>query len=273
MAILYMTQHEYERIDWSQLRVDDMVWHDDGFYSLTVHADDSSIIHALAHFLLREYEPLWLNELIAREYLFEGEEKADVLRYALYLLNDGDLANEGTAGEIAPERLIPIRTELQHYIRQADTLYLEGFFRFRLKWLWMGYAPIVENAIDEYRLEEEYYGYIHYLRGLANNRTIHIPHLHIVQMTDERYLFFDSEGKEVDVTPYLDIGQPSSYELLYDEALISQLLAINPNEIVFHHTNGGKYAAHSIRNIFEERFIECTGCRLCHDKLGIAKNT
>lgn len=131
------------------------------YYCVFVDPADERVTHTLARILIQLYEKPYLCDLLMEKYYFtDGEELEEVLKYAQFLLSNGDILEDVHISEIMQERITAISTELRNYMHEQERLHLKGFFRFRLKNVWMCYETIVDSAIDEYMLEKQYRDYI-----------------------------------------------------------------------------------------------------------------
>ncbi len=157
LSILYLTPMEYEHMQVGNMLCQQTVEHTGGYCCILIDPIDEAITQSLAHLLIQLYEKQFLRELLMEKYFFaEGAELEEVLRYAQFLLNNGDIFEEVDITEINRERIMAISHDLRDYMQEHDRLHLQGFFLFRLKKIWMSYERIVENAIDEYMLVKEY---------------------------------------------------------------------------------------------------------------------
>lgn len=267
MSILYMKQKEYEHLHSLGALARYDVLQEGNYYRMEIDPYDLPLKDALAHVLLYLYEEKYLRRMLIQEFYFTEEQELEALiKYARFLLNDGDILEEVEVSDIHSERVKQIKQELHLYLVDAEALHLEGFFRFRLKQMWMSYNKIIENAIDEYMLEKEYRDYINYLRGLVRDRQMQVPYVHLFYREEENYLFLDERGKEMDFEQLYTYSKDSGdLDIMYDDQLISRLIAVNPNQIQLHNLHGNHHIAMSLKNIFEERLAICTGCSMCKE--------
>lgn len=269
MSILYMTQKEFEHLR-SQCELTTYNVRQEGaYYCIKVDHNDLQLSDSLVNVLIHFYEEKYLRKMLIQEFYFTDEQElVALIKYARFLLNHGDIHEEVEVNEINGERLQQIKQELHNYLVEAEALHLEGFFRFRLKKMWMSYSKIIENAIDEYMLEKEYRDYINYLRGLVRDREMQISYVHLLYREEEDSLFLDNRGKIIDFEQLFSQTKDSDdLEIMYDDQLICRLIAVNPNEIQIHSVNASNHLAVSLKNIFEERLSICTGCSMCKEGL------
>ncbi len=264
MSILYLTQMEYEQLYLEGALSRYQVLRDGRFYCIEIDHDDLHIHQALAHILIHIYETKYIRKLLIQDFYFTDEQELSALiKYVRFLLNDGDIMEEEVS-EIKDERLKEIQQELQSYLLEAKSLYLEGFFRFRLQKVWRSYSKIIENAIDEYMMEKEYRDYINYLRALVRDRQMQLSYIHLLYREEDFYLFLNERGEEINFEQLYTLScNDGELEIMYDDQLITRLIAVNPKEIQIHNIHCNHHIAISLKNIFEERLSICTGCSMC----------
>lgn len=264
MPILCLTQKEYELLHNERAIFQRNFTYQGNYRHIEIYPTDLRIIDAIARVLIQHYETKYLRKILMKEFYFTLEHEIEsIIKYAQFLLNYGDIFEDLDHNEINENRLNEIRNALYDYLTEAESLHLQGFFQFRLKKVWNEYGKIVENAIDEYMMEKEYRDYINYLRGLVRDRPMQLPFLHVLHQQDQ-YLLFDNLGNEIayDQLDALVTGN-SDIEIIYDDQMITKLIAINPTYIHLHCHNSSHHLEISLKNIFEERLTICTGCSMC----------
>lgn len=223
----------------------------------------------LARMIIELYEQDVLRKKLTQEFYFTDEQEITaIIKYAIFLLNDGDIHEDLDLNIMNQVRVDKIKRELTSFLAESEVLHMEGFYRFRLKGLWNSYNKIIETAIDEYMMEKEYRDYITYLRGLVRDRTRLIPFLHLISRSEYNYQLLDEHGEEVDFEQiYVRAKTTQELDIIYDDQLISRLIAINPGQIQLHQFNFNDHVAQSLKNIFEDRLTYCNGCRSCREEI------
>lgn len=268
LAILYLTQDEWERIQ----QVVDLRYayaQAGRYYVLHVSREDRRIIEGIAYVLLYKYEIEELTHQLMEQYYFTNEaEIGAIVKYAQFLLSQGDIYEEIELQEIMQKRKQELCSLIEAYIgdlEPSDSFHIEGFFRFRLQPLWRSYTKVLEIAIDEYMMEKEYRAYISYLRNVVQERPRQLPLLHVIYKGENDYRLLDDRGNEVDIV-LLSQNQRDE-RIIYDDPIIVDVMMINPEVAVLHYIEEDHHIATSLHNIFEDRYVYCRGCNLCQEGL------
>lgn len=171
-----------------------------------------------------------------------------------------------------------VTEKLLEYISLENKLSIEGFVNFRLS----DYRNELENYInvtlEEMFLEEQNREFINLLRYFVSIQTPRESLVHIVSLGRCNYKIFNI--LESDITfKYFDdfFGAQLGEQIDGDDVLISVLIAISPNRIIFHSLKSSdeqsedlvkknKQIIEFICQIFDDRLLICNGCSFC-DKL------
>lgn len=161
-----------------------------------------------------------------------------------------------------------IKNKFKEIIENSNTINLNGFIKFRLKFIGLYASQIVEKCIDNYLMKKEYLDFISVIRYISesdekdqdvvnimyNNHKLQIYNIHMKKLNffGTTEISHELDGKIID----------------YDEQIINILLNISPKKIILH-TAVEKGDAESentieiIKRIFEGRVEMCNGCKFC----------
>ncbi|MCL2838364.1 MAG: putative sporulation protein YtxC [Oscillospiraceae bacterium] len=149
---------------------------------------------------------------------------------------------------------------------------LEGFVRFRLREYYSLLETVVDDAAQEYLIEREYEEFIGLLKYFLSISESKIPLLHI-ETTDRGYRFFDNNRKDITyeclvdfLTPIDSAFLPETHtlqgfqldatveeEVNHDDMLISTLISLSPEKILWYRADEKSEIATTVKKIFENR--------------------
>lgn len=157
-----------------------------------------------------------------------------------------------------------ILTEVNNYLDSDSNLFLEGFLRFRLKNYVEELEESVENAMDNFLVEQEYCEFIKLLRCLIEIQKPKIDEVHVVFKENSHFQLFDKEHRPVTQTELQEVLFELNQEVDEDDLLLSTLITISPAKVVLHLITKTEMTE-TILNVFRERAMVCQGCELCQE--------
>lgn len=214
---------------------------------------------------------LFITEIIIEYYLRDIILKRVFLKYsdlnrdekiAIVHLADDLLCNSDF---IKSEKKL-IFDEVYNYISENDEILVDGFVNFRLKKLEPFLDKVINNCIDEFFADKEYREFIKILQYFVDIQESKMALVNLVVNNNE-YKLFDIDNKEIDCDLFGEvINELSDEGISKDDILISSLITIAPQKIIFHGSEESKKTevVKIIQNVFPEKVIFCTGCELCH---------
>jgi putative sporulation protein YtxC len=254
----------------------------DKFYFLdcSVNEDDSNIKIAqekiLRYYLANIITDLLMNnitkEFIQRvtrskyRFLTPTELKV-VLQNAYSYLN-----NLHENGDISKTlyRHNQILSAVNQYLDTNSSLFLEGFFRFRLKDYFVELENSVELSMDNFLVEQEYHEFIRLLQYFVEVQEPRIDEVHVLIKDKQHFYMLDEQKQPIDQEQLQGILADLNQDIDYDDLLLSALITISPRK-VFLHLSAKTEIVDTIMNVFQERVIICKGCPLCSEQASIPK--
>lgn len=161
-----------------------------------------------------------------------------------------------------------IKNKLKEIVQNSNTINLNGFIKFRLKFIGLYVSQIVEKCIDNYLMKKEYLDFISIIRYMADveekdNDVVNIMY------NNSKLQIYDVNMKKLNYIGTVEISQELDGKISdFDELIINVLLNISPKKIVLH-TKSEKGDVESqntieiIKNIFENKVEICKGCKFC----------
>lgn len=240
-------------------------------YLLCSHTKDVSgqfkrfIAEAIAGLIINNIEGLLAYNIFEQNYSFPVFEREDIFREILKHTGERKKSSRYTF-LYRMYRRSAILNRLLDYITTTDLIIINGFIRFRLKDYLIELAEIVDKAVDSFLLEKDYTDFIHLLRRFTETNESKVDFVHVVFYPEGFFKLFDKHGKVIR-SGLLEKagGEQDRNEVSYDDLLISLLVSLVPNQIMFHSCGNGRtmIVQKMIRDIFSGQLKECTGCDLC----------
>lgn len=161
-----------------------------------------------------------------------------------------------------------IKNKLKEIIENSKTINLNGFIKFRLKFISLYASQIVEKCIDNYLMKKEYLDFISVIRYISDVDEKEHEAVNIMY-NNHKLQIYDSHMKKLNHIGVVEISQELDGKILeYNELIINALLNISPKKIILH-TNvevGDEESENTIeiiKRIFENKVEICKGCKFC----------
>ena len=218
----------------------------------------------ISDLILNQWENALLSDIIRENYYyFNEDEKKTIYQYALEYTN-GKKVFSGCMNRLDRKNFIIKR--LVEYLQQCDSIVIDGFVRFRLKEYINEIKEAVDQAVDEFLMEREYREFIQLLKYFVEIQEPKVELINILINPKGSYKLFDEKHEPIS-SEFLEgfILDVIDNEINYEDLLISALITIAPNKIVFHcdSENKPQSTLSTIQNVFEGKVKECNGCSLC----------
>ncbi|WP_018084422.1 putative sporulation protein YtxC [Desulfurispora thermophila] len=226
----------------------------------------SFLADLLAETIMQHWEYLLLSDIIREQfYYFTAEEKQVILRQALQYINHGQGESEGyRLYRLRRKELILSR--LQEYLQSNDDLVLDGFIRFRLKEYVSELKEAADKAVDDFLLEKEYNEFVQLLRYFVEMQEPRVSLVHVLIMPNGAFKLYDRHYRNIN-SEFLEglMVELTSSEISYEDLLISALVSLAPEQIVFHtgRREVPSYLLETMKSVFWQRVGQCTGCQFC----------
>lgn len=225
------------------------------------------IADIISDLILNHWERALLKEIIrGNYYYFNDEEKKTILQYSLRYTN-GEIVMPGQMDR--RDRKNFIIKKLVEYLGHNESIVIDGFIRFRLKEYINDIGEAVDQAVDEFLMEREYQEFIQLLKYFVEIQEPKIDKVNVLINRKGAYKLFDEEHKPIS-SEFLEgyILDIMDNEINYEDLLISALITIAPNNIVFHSSMHDKpeTTMETIKSVFVGRVSECSGCKLCQNE-------
>lgn len=210
------------------------------------------VIPVMAEFIIHNKEDNWILDYIENLFYFtDYEEKKQILEIAKGLMDGNNPDIPGVQDVMPREQLIV--EALHDFMEIPISFSFESFLKFRMRSYNEALLQIIESAIDEYKLEQEYQTFIQGLREFREKREPKLDQLHILH--DEQFYFYNHEFTEIkrdELFKYIDRKLILHQPLYIDSAVLAPLVSIAPKSISIYTDQIDNGMVQTIHNIFLE---------------------
>ncbi len=254
----------------------------DKFYFLdcTVDEEDSGIQTAhekifkyylaniITDLLMNPITKEYINRIAKNKYRFlSPAELKIILQNAYNFLNN--LHENGDIG-LTLHRHNQILSEVSQYLDNNQSLFLEGFLRFRLKDYFSELERSVDISIDNYLVEQEYHEFIRLLQYFVEVQEPRIDEVHVLIKDKQNFFLLDEEKQPIDQQQLQGVLAEFNQDIDYEDLLLSALITISPRILILH-VRTRIEIVETIINVFQDRVSICKGCPLCTDQASKAQ--
>ena len=231
-----------------------------GYNGLVIQIDNEKreqgllIIHKhLKQLIMNKKRVDWCKQVIQEKFFFQDEDEQTQIIDILFSILDGKRKD------------LPIDVNHEQEERQIDqalkdvlssnrTFSFDAFVMFRLRPYLENLTPYIETAIDEYKMEQEYQAFIHYLRNFLSGRKPQMKKVYIVH--DDGFTFFNEQKqmmKRSELNKRIDRKLLSDHPVYVDSITIAPLISIAPEQIYLFTDHPEFGIIQTLKNIFEEK--------------------
>lgn len=150
-------------------------------------------------------------------------------------------------------------------IEENSEINIDGFLTFRSKQFREDIEEIVDKVIERYIVEKEYNEFIKLLRYFVDIQENKLECIDILVDDDGTYKVTDNNDKDMFEIFKNELSVTENIEANAEDIIISGLITFVPKKIIVHkiENSGSKEFFETIKNVFGERFVVCSGCERC----------
>lgn len=162
-----------------------------------------------------------------------------------------------------------IKNKFKEVLERSTLINLNGFINFRLKFIKLYAAQIVEKCIDSYLMKKEYMDFISIIKLISEVDEGEYDIVNIM-CNNQKLQVYDKNMKKLTFIGNAEIAAELDSKVTYDEAVINILLSVSPKKIILHEANIDKKNKEAqttveiIKKIFEGKIEICKGCMYCN---------
>lgn len=208
--------------------------------------------------LLIEYTKSESRNYLKENYFYFDEDEYDEIR---------DTIEDEIVNDLKIQLII--KNKFREVLENSKTINLNGFIKFRLKFISLYVIQIVEKSIDNYLMKKEYFDFINIIRYITDVEDKDYDSVNIMY-NNNRLQAYDSNMKKITYIGAMEISQELDGKIAdYDETIINILLTVTPKKIKLHTDNieiddfESKNTVEVIKRIFKDKVEICKGCKFC----------
>lgn len=164
---------------------------------------------------------------------------------------------------------IIIKNKFKEVIENSSLINLNGFVNFRLKFIKLYAAQVVERCIDSYLMKKEYMDFISIIKLISDSEENQYDIVNVM-FTNNKIQVYDKNMQKLNYLSNVEFSSElNDTKSTYDETVINILLSVSPKKIILHDSkiekrNKEAYnTADIIKRIFEGKVDNCAGCKYC----------
>lgn len=154
--------------------------------------------------------------------------------------------------------------DFQNYLNNNKSIILTGFINFRIKDYLLILENIVDEAVNRFLIEKEYFEFVSLLKMYINSQTPNCEIVHLIYNNENSILL--DENKEVIKTSneIFKAKYLSDITFSSNDYALNGLLTLLPKKIYIHLIdNCVDEFIHTLGLIFEGKVEICTDCNIC----------
>lgn len=224
--------------------------------------DNKKFIHEvsciLACLVIDELEEDILKNIIQKNYFyFNSNEKKQILDICFDTFSN----DFNTYFDKKYNCLI---SDFESYLKNNKSIVLTGFINFRIKNYMSIIEDVVDNAVNSFVIEKEYFEFVSLLKMYINSQSSNCELVHLIY-NNENSILLDNNKKVINISD--DIFKAkylSDITFSSNDYALNGLLTLIPKKIYVHLIdNCVDEFIHTIGLIFEGRVEICTDCNIC----------
>ena len=224
--------------------------------------DNKKFIHEISCILsclvIDELEESFLKKIILKNYFyFDSNEKKQILDMCFDVFADD-------FNSYFDKKYNCLINDFENYLITNKSIVLTGFINFRIK----DYMSIIENIVDEavntFIIEKEYFEFVSLLKMYINSQPTNCKIVHLIY-NNENSILLDESKNVINISD--DIFKAkylSDITFSSNDYALNSLLTLLPKKIYIHLIdNVIDEFIHTLGLIFENRVNICTDCNIC----------
>lgn len=229
-----------------------------------------NLVEIIYQFVILEFYYMEVDCILNEEYFFLGKEEVDEVKTSLFnILTNFQKINDEKA-VYCSNRMNEIKGDILNVMKENALINIEGYLRFRTYEIKKKVCLIIDKIIERLMVEREYDEFINLLKYFVEIQESKINKIHILIGKGNEYDIKDDMGN--DMMKQFKEGtllERTNEKVGMEEIVISGLVTNSPNSIVIHGVDNcsNKEFINTIKSVFENRVILCSGCEKCRKLL------
>ncbi len=212
----------------------------------------------LSCLVIDELEEKFLKNIIQKNYFyFNSNEKKQILDICFDTFSN----DFNTYFDKKYNCLI---SDFENYLADNKSIVLSGFINFRIKDYMSILEEVVDDAVNAFVIEKEYFEFVSLLKMYINSQSSNCELVHLIY-NNENSILLDKNKKVINISD--DIFKAkylSDITFSSNDYALNSLLTLIPKKIYIHLIdNIVDEFIHTLGLIFENRVEICTDCSIC----------
>jgi|GEM_PF-654500 len=226
-----------------------------------------TIAYVLGQYIVEVWEADIIAELLNRRCKLSNMDTGRIAKYCHNLLNNDPWEPLGKkfSDEDRARRRNKIVDELIDYFEQHSELQLAGYISFRMHSYKQELKEVIEYAIDEYVLDQQYEEFMTLLKYFVQLQETRTELVHLVQQEGSSFIVCDDQMQPLEQKHEHDriVAEMLETEINIEDIVISSLISASPQKIIVHTKHEDYQVVRSVKAIFGDRAHTCTTCPMC----------
>ncbi|WP_134684669.1 putative sporulation protein YtxC [Brevibacillus migulae] len=235
-------------------------WSQEEYTIETIDIVRAFVSLVIVEWIIRVMEPQIVSDCIRQELPMTNNEWPKVKPYIKRALNE-PVCTQHEVGRTAMRKARLYRTFFTYLLENRE-IHLHGFARFRLKEYQKEVREAVTSALEEYQEDKQYEEFLELLRYFISTQDTQYETVHVVP-TEKHFELFDEHGSLIALEKLETMLGMMDTPERSEDGLISALITLAPEKIVFHQTEKRQGVAQTVSSIFEGRVSYCSSCAHC----------
>lgn len=227
----------------------------------------NKVSKGIAEFVMNEIEQQMIRQLIKVEHEEYGKDEiSSIEKYCIEMINNAG-SEEGTM-DSRQCRKQKLAEAFEQYLLQNTYLNIDGFIQFRMPSYKEDLREVVEYAVDEFIMDNQYQEFISLLKYFVYVQDTKTPEVHIIHKEGSDFIILDDQFKPMENNKVEGfVVEMIDKDINYEDMIISTLISISPKKVYIHTRAKEMQVIHTIQQIFEDRTELCEDCHICHPVL------
>ena len=212
----------------------------------------------LSCLVIDELEENFLKNIIQKNYFyFNSNEKKQILDICFDTFSND-------FNTYFDKKYSCLINDFENYLTDNKSIILTGFINFRIKDYMLILEDVVDDAVNAFVIEKEYFEFVSLLKMYINSQSSTCELVHLIY-NNENSILLDKNKKVINISD--DIFKAkylSDITFSSNDYALNSLLTLIPKKIYIHLIdNIVDEFIHTLGLIFEDRVEICTDCSIC----------
>lgn len=212
-----------------------------------------SISKIIASSIFKIYESKIIQRQIRFDYFYFSKDEVKVIKdeYNLISQNEDKKIKENL-----------VNNKIMEYIKQNNSIILEGFVQFRL-YDYKNYISIkLQEAVNQFVIDKEYFDFINLLKSYVDSKVPENLSLNLIYVNSEAILLSE-DGLPIKLENFNCI-YVSDITFSNNDYVLNTLVGLLPRQIIIHLISKEDQFINTVKLIFSDRVKICKSCSICN---------